>query len=90
MREMREGKGHPPLLLFLAVVPVGALAAFVGYMLPDNLAPVIGAVMMLSAGGILYLMFQDIAPQVRLENAMLPPLGAVLGFALGLAGELLT
>ncbi len=43
---------------------------------------------MFSAGGILYLMFEDIAPEVPLANTYLPPLGAVLGFALGLAGDL--
>jgi ZIP family zinc transporter len=45
--------------------------------------------MMLAAGGILYLIFQDIAPAARLEKAWAPPLGAVLGFLTGLAGHLL-
>jgi ZIP family zinc transporter len=77
------------LLLFALMVPLGPLAAWVGLMLPPEANGVIGAVMMLSSGGILYLMFQDIAPQVRLESAWLPPLGAALGFMLGLAGDLL-
>jgi ZIP family zinc transporter len=70
-------------------VLLGPLAAFIGLSVPSAFDPAVGAVMMLSAGGILYLMFQDIAPQVPLENTMLPPLGAILGFALGLAGDLL-
>lgn len=41
------------------------------------------------AVGILYLTFQDIAPQSRLERHWAPPLGAVLGFALALVGQLL-
>ena len=45
--------------------------------------------MLLAAGGILYLTFQDIAPQARLARHWSPPLGAVLGFALALVGELL-
>lgn len=88
MREMNEGAHPPSLWLFLAMVPLGPLAAFIGMTLPAPFVPVIGAVMMLSAGGILYLMFQDIAPHVPLDNTWLPPLGAVLGFALGLAGDL--
>ena len=44
---------------------------------------------MFAAGGILYLTFQDIAPQARLEHHWAPPLGAVLGFALALVGEML-
>ena len=92
MREMSQdqagGKG-PLLWLFAAMVPLGPLCAVIGLSLPAHLDPAVGAVMMLSAGGIMYLMFQDIAPQVPLENTMLPRLGAVLGFALGLAGHLL-
>ena len=44
--------------------------------------------MLAAAGGILYLTFQDIAPQVPIETSWLPPFGAVLGFLLGLAGHL--
>lgn len=91
MYEMSESNGKPPSLwLFVMMVPLGPLAAYVGISLPESFGPAIGAVMMFSAGGILYLMFQDIAPKVPLEKAILPPLGAVLGFALGLAGDLMT
>jgi ZIP family zinc transporter len=45
--------------------------------------------MLFAAGGILYLVFQDIAPQVKLERHWSPPLGAVIGFALGLLGTML-
>jgi ZIP family zinc transporter len=92
MRELNEahrfGSGKL-LLLFALMVPLGPLSAWIGLLLPPEAGNIIGAVMMLSSGGILYLMFQDIAPQVRLENTWLPPLGAVLGFMLGLAGDLL-
>jgi ZIP family zinc transporter len=42
-----------------------------------------------AAGGILYLLFQDIAPQARLARRWAPTLGAVVGFGLGLLGDLL-
>ena len=91
MREMSASarrQGRHVLFLFLLVVPLGPLAAVVGLSLdPGSL--VIGAVMMLASGGILYLMFQDIAPQVALETSWLPPFGAILGFLLGLAGHLM-
>jgi ZIP family zinc transporter len=87
MRETQGSTVPTPLWLFAAMVPVGPLAAFLGFSLPDNFAPAIGAVMMFSAGGILYLMFEDIAPEVPLQNSILPPLGAVIGFAVGLAGD---
>lgn len=90
MREMSEGAEQTaPLWLFYLMVPLGPLAAAVGLALPVAYDPVIGAVMLLASGGIIYLMFQDIAPQVPLENSMLPPLGAILGFGVGLAGHLL-
>ena len=44
--------------------------------------------MLFAAGGILYLTFQDIAPQSRLERRWRPPLGAVLGFALSVLAEM--
>ncbi|MEQ9262099.1 MAG: hypothetical protein RLP14_02950 [Owenweeksia sp.] len=46
--------------------------------------------MVFSSGGILFLTFQDIAPQARLEKHWAPTLGAVLGFALGLMGHMLS
>jgi len=45
--------------------------------------------MLFATGGILYLIFQDIAPQSRLKHHWGPPLGAVLGFCLALLGDIL-
>ncbi len=91
MREMTkpgDGRAGHLMFLFVLVVPLGPLAALLGLSL-DPASPVTGAVMLLASGGILYLMFQDIAPQVALETSWLPPFGAVLGFVLGLAGHLM-
>jgi ZIP family zinc transporter len=44
--------------------------------------------MMLAAGGILFLAIADIVPKVPLRNRHAPPLGAVAGFLLALAGHL--
>lgn len=43
--------------------------------------------MLFAAGGILYIIFQDIAPQSKLKNHWAPPLGAVAGFLLGVLGQ---
>ncbi len=56
----------------------------------ENDPVVLGWLMLFSAGGILYLMYQDIAPQIPLARHWSPPLGAILGFALGLLGHILT
>jgi zinc transporter, ZIP family len=50
----------------------------------------VGSVMLFVSGGILYLTFQDIAPQVRLEKHWGPPLGAVFGFMIALAASLMS
>ncbi len=36
-----------------------------------------------------YSVFQDIAPQIRMENHWLPPLGGILGFLVGMIGFML-
>ncbi len=51
---------------------------------------IVSGIMLFASGGILYAVFQDIAPQVVLEKHWAPPMGAVLGFALGLVGFMLT
>ncbi len=42
--------------------------------------------MLFAAGGILYLIFQDIAPLSKAEKRWDPALGAMLGFLIGMIG----
>lgn len=76
------------LASFVLVAVVGPVAALFGHVFLSDVPALLGGTMLLSAGGILYLVFQDIAPQTPLANAWAPPLGAVCGFALGLAGHM--
>ena len=71
-------------LLFLLLVPLGPLCGAAGYLFLSGFPAAIGAIMLFASGGILYLVFQDIAPQAQLKRAFAPPLGAVLGFLFGL------
>ena len=68
-------------------VMLGPSAGLSGYFLLAHFPTLVAVIKMLAGGGILFLVFQDIAPGVRLENAWAPPLGAVLGFALGIMGH---
>ena len=68
---------------------LGPVCGAIGWFWLAGHPEVLGAVLLFAAGGILYLTFQDIAPQARLERRWAPALGAVLGFALALVGELL-
>ena len=77
------------LSAFLLMSLLGPVAAVIGlYYLYDS-PQTLSVIMLFAAGAILYSVFQDIAPKVVLKNHRLPPMGAVLGFSLGLLGYLL-
>ncbi|BCX46677.1 ZIP family metal transporter [Haloferula helveola] len=77
------------LLIFCMLTLLGPICGLTGYHLLAGHDALIGAIMLFASGGILYLVFQDIAPQAKLARHWTPPLGAVAGFLLGLIGELL-
>ncbi len=92
-RELCAGKpagGRAVLGVMALLVPVGPAIALVGYCCLSDHVRLLGAVMLFASGGILYLIFQDIAPQSRMRRHWAPPLGAVLGFAVGVLGSSLT
>ncbi|WP_034920028.1 ZIP family metal transporter [Gillisia sp. CAL575] len=64
----------------------GILAALLGYYFLSEMPMVIGALMLFSAGGVTYLIFQDIAPMSKLDKSWIPALGASLGFLVGMIG----
>ena len=88
----RELAGHirrgAALRRMLLLALLGPVCGAVGWFWLAGFDAALGAIMLFAAGGILYLTFQDIAPQARLERHWTPPLGAVLGFAMALVSEL--
>ena len=68
---------------------LGPLCGLIGWFWLAGHDAALGAIMLFAAGGILYLTFQDIAPQSRLERQWAPPLGAVLGFGLAVLAEMI-
>ncbi|GAA4358018.1 divalent cation transporter [Kangiella marina] len=91
-REMDAAKAFKPsviIIAFLLMALLGPIAGLAGYFWLSAFPTAVGAIMVFAAGGILYLTFQDIAPQAKLDNHWGPPLGAVAGFLLGLIGQLL-
>ena len=93
-REMRSApKGALPagriIVAFAALALLGPLSAALGFVVLADIPTLLGGIMLFAGGGILYLTFQDIAPQVPLEKHWAPAMGAVGGFALGLVGHLL-
>ncbi|MFH1311719.1 MAG: divalent cation transporter [Candidatus Eisenbacteria bacterium] len=77
------------LVAFVALVPIGPLAGLIGLHWLASYPTALHATMLFAAGGILYLTFQDIAPQAKLERHWAPAIGAVAGFLFGLVGQLL-
>lgn len=90
-RELNAAPGSRPrrtLALMTALIPAGPLCGLLGWVYGAGYPAFLGAVMLFAAGGILYLLFQDIAPQSRLERHWAPTLGAVVGFTVGMLGHL--
>jgi ZIP family zinc transporter len=83
------GRLRPAVVIsaFCALVLLGPLAAWFGFTYLRPAPEILGAIMLFAAGGILYLTFEDIAPQAYLKRHWAPPLGAVAGFMLGMAGD---
>lgn len=91
--ELRQRPSISPkkvIMIFLLMSLLGPVAGVSGFVFLAESPEVIGAIMLFASGGILYSIFQDIAPQVKLEKHWAPPLGAILGFLVGMIGYMLT
>lgn len=73
-------------ILFFLSFP-GIFAAMLGYLFLSNLPQLTASLMLFSSGGILYLIFQDIAPMSKLQKSWFPALGVSFGFLVGMIGE---
>ncbi|SDZ51376.1 zinc transporter, ZIP family [Jannaschia faecimaris] len=88
----RENPPNAPrrtMALYCALALLGPAAAMAGNVFLSQSDGALGGLMVFAAGGVLYLVFEDVAPADRMESDPTPPLGAVAGFALGLAGHLM-
>jgi len=78
---------HHALLILTPLSLLGMIGAILGYLFLNDSPQIIAALMLFAGGGILYLTFQDIAPMSKLKNHWSPPLGAALGFTVGMIGQ---
>ena len=72
---------------FTLLALLGPISGFTGYFVLAQYPEIISGIMLFAAGGILYIIFQDIAPQAKLKRHWAPPLGALAGFLLGVLGK---
>lgn len=78
------------LAMFTIVGLSGPLYILLGTEVFVHTERALGMIMTFCAGGILYLVFNDIAPRVSMKDHWLPPLGVIAGFSIGLIGYLYT
>lgn len=81
-------KGRHVLALMMVMTPLGPLMGWLGMAWLSFYPGPLHGLMLFAAGGILYAIFQDIAPGIPLSRRWSPPLGAVMGFLVGLVGNL--
>jgi len=88
-RELNESTGRTVMILWqmFFVSFLGPAAALSGFFFLQDLPDITAGIMVFAGGGILYLVFQDIAPQAKLKRHWLPAFGAVLGFIVGMLGK---
>jgi len=89
-RDLASSRSVPrgKVLRYMAwLVPIGPAAGLLAHYGLGEHPRTLGTIMLMAAGGIVYLMFQDIAPQSKLRRAWAPPLGAVLGVGATLLAE---
>lgn len=89
LNSLPHSKPKKTLLLMCTLIPLGPLIGTIGWVYGADHTVLLGGIMLFSSGGILYLLFQDVAPQSHLDRHWAPALGAVLGFGVGMLGQLL-
>ena len=89
LRQSQEVSSRRIILMFALMALLGPVAGASGYLWLSAYPQVVSAVMLLATGGILYSVFQDIAPQAKMRRRWAPAMGAILGFSLGVVGQML-
>jgi len=85
--ELKKSIGRKStLLLMFGLSFAGIFAALAGEYFLSNYENVIAGIMLFAGGGILYLIFQDIAPMSKRSKDWIPATGASIGFFIGIVG----
>jgi zinc transporter, ZIP family len=89
--ELRQNKKIKPktiLWSFFGMSFFGPIFGLFGYFFLTEYRLLVSMTMLFASGGVLYLIFQDIAPMSKIHRRWIPALGAVLGFAVGIFGKM--
>lgn len=82
-------KTSKALQIFFALSFIGLLFSLLGYFYLSDLPQVTSSLMIFSAGGIMYIIFQDIAPLLQFKKSKSIAIGVNFGFIVGMLGEAL-
>lgn len=74
------------IAIFFLMAFLGPVSGVSSYLWLQDQSTAVAVIVLVASGGILYSIFQDIAPRVKLARHWAPPMGAVLGFVLGVVG----
>ena len=76
------------LVIFFMLSFFGIIGALTGHFLLSDYPALTAHLMIFASGGILYLLIQDLIPESKLQKNYLTSLGAILGFLVGIIGEM--
>lgn len=65
---------------------IGIIAAVLGFSFISEADRLVSSLMLFAAGGILYLVFQDITPMIKYKKHRAPAFSATIGFMIGIIG----
>lgn len=84
--ELKESKisSKKALIILFFLSFIGVVFSLIGYVFLRNEIEITASIMIFSSAGILYLIFQDIAPGLRIKENSYPVLGVNFGFLLAL------
>ncbi|WP_017443750.1 ZIP family metal transporter [Gayadomonas joobiniege] len=83
-------KKKTTLIWMCGLALLGPICGLLGFYVLADFPVILGVLMLVASGGILYLIFQDIAPQIKLNHHWLPGLGGVFGFCIAFLAKILT
>jgi ZIP family zinc transporter len=83
----KKMSGKTAIFLMFGLSLLGPIAALGGHFFLRHSPTAVAMIMVFAGGGIMYLIFQDIAPLSTGKNDWIPATGASVGFIIGMVGQ---
>ncbi|RXJ79259.1 ZIP family metal transporter [Arcobacter sp. F2176] len=86
LKKLKHSSYKALFILFILSF-VGLIFSLLGYVFLEDKILITSSLMLFSAGGIMYIIFQDIAPLLQYKKRKLIAIGVNFGFIIGMLGE---